>query len=325
MKISLGIYPNQTPGEIVETGKLADELGFATMWVLDSHLLFWEVYTLLGALAVSTRRIGLGTAVTNPLTRHPTVTASAFATLAALSGERAKLGISIGDSALKAMNLEVAKVATLAEAVKQCRALLAGSEVAFGPGSIAKLHNAGPPVPIYIAATGPRMLKLAGETADGVILMNGVAPPLIEAAIRIVAEGEKAAGRKKGATKIVVWAACHPDYDAVKFNVARAILRDIPGPVDDLTRTVAAEVRKAYSYEQHGRAEAAFASLIPNELVPRFAFSGGTEAISAQIDALRRLDVDEVILAIPFAPGIASREEVMRTLGPALLDNSDRN
>jgi 5,10-methylenetetrahydromethanopterin reductase len=324
MKISLGIYPNQSPGEIVQTGRLADELGFATMWMLDSHLLFWEIYTLFGALAVSTSRIRLGSAVTNPLTRHPTVTASAFATLAALSAGRATLGISVGDSALKAMNLEIAKVATLAETVRQCRALLAGAEVSFGPDRVARLHHAQHSVPIYVAATGPRMLRLAGEIADGVLLMNGVAPPLIQAAIDIIKEGEQVAGRQKGSTRIAVWAACHPDYSAVKFNVARAILRKIPGPVDDLTRAVAAKVSKAYSYEQHGNAEAGFAHLIPDELVPRFAFSGGTEAIAAQIEALDRLGVDEVILAIPFAPGITPRDEVMKTLASALLHGGDQ-
>ena len=89
MKISLGIYPNRSPAEIIVTGRLADDLGFSTLWMLDSHLLFREVYTLLGALAVSTKRIRLGTGVTNPLTRHPTVTASAIATLDALSAGRA--------------------------------------------------------------------------------------------------------------------------------------------------------------------------------------------------------------------------------------------
>jgi 5,10-methylenetetrahydromethanopterin reductase len=319
MKISLGIYPNQAPAEIVATGRLADELGFSTLWMLDSHLLFREVYTLFGALAVSTLRIRLGTAVTNPLTRHPTVTASAFATLAALSDGRASLGISVGDSALKAMNLEIAKVAELAEAVHRCRALLAGAEVSFGPGKTARLHHAGVPVPIYIAATGPRMLKLSGEIADGVILMNGIAPPLIQAAIDIVREGERAAGRTEGTTRIAVWAACHPERDAVKFNVARAILRKIPGPIDSLTRQVAGEVERAYTYQQHGNAEAEFARLIPDELVPRFAFSGGANAIAGQIADLSPLGVDEVILAIPFAPGIASRDEVIALLGPRLL------
>ena len=96
MRISLGVYPNQTPAEIIKAATLAEELRFATLWMLDSHLLFWEAYTLLGAVAVSTTRLRLGTAVTNPLTRHPTVTASAFSTLSALSGGRATLGISVG-------------------------------------------------------------------------------------------------------------------------------------------------------------------------------------------------------------------------------------
>jgi 5,10-methylenetetrahydromethanopterin reductase len=318
MKISLGVYPNQAPAEVIHTGKLADELGFSTVWVLDSHLLFQEVYTLLGALAVSTSSIRLGTAVTNPLTRHPTVTASAFATLAALSGGRATLGISVGDSALKAMNLEVAKVADLETAVRQCRTLLAGADVSFGAGKIARLQHGGLPVPIYVAATGPRMLKLAGEIADGVILMNGVAPPLIQAAIDIVREGERAAGRAEGATKVAVWAACHPDTNAVKFNVARAILRKMPGPVDELTRQVAKKVEEAYTYQQHGNAEAEFARLIPDELVPRFAFSGGIDVIAAQVAALAGLGADEVILAIPFAPNIASRDEVLQQIAPVL-------
>ena len=321
MKISLGVYPNQLPADVITTGKLADRLGFHQLWVLDSHLLFWEVYTLLGALAMATQRIRLGTAVTNPITRHPTVTASAFATLAALTNGRATLGISVGDSALKAMNLDIAKVATLAETVRQCRALMAGEQVSFGPDNAARLQRSDVPVPIYVAATGPRMLRLAGEIADGVILMNGVAPDLIEAAIAIVREGEREAGRAQNSTKVVVWAACHPDYEAVKFNVARAILRKIPGAADELTSRVAAEVEKAYTYRQHGSSEAEFARLIPDELVPRFTFCGGPDAIRAQIEALRPLGVDEAVLAIPYAPNITPRDTVIEQVAPVLLGN----
>jgi 5,10-methylenetetrahydromethanopterin reductase len=294
---------------------LADDLGFSTLWILDSHLLFHEVYTLLGALAVSTKRVRLGTAVTNPLTRHPTVTAAAFATLAELSGGRASLGISVGDSALKSMNLEIAQMSVLAETVALCRNLMAGETVAFGEGKTARLHHLGPSVPIYVAATGPKMLALAGRIADGVILMNGIAPELIGEAVRIVREGERAAGRKEGSVKAAVWAACHPSLQAVKFNVARAILRKIPGPIDDLTRAVAARVKEAYDFAQHGRAEADFARLVPDEIVTRFAFSGSYEEIAEQIRALEPCDVDEVVLAIPVAPDIASRDVIMRGLG----------
>lgn len=319
MKISIGVYPNQNPAEIIASGKLADSLGFNTLWMLDSHLLFHEVYTIFGALSVSTSRIRLGTAVTNPLTRHVTVTASAFATLAALTGNRATLGISVGDSALRAMNLEIAKVSTLAEAVVRLRRLIAGESVEFAEGETARLHQAKGGVPIYVAATGPKMLKLAGETGDGVILMNGVAPELISEAISMVRAAESDAGRPRGACKVVVWAACHPSYDAVKYNVARAILRNIPGPIDELTQRVAAEVKKAYNYEEHGNSEAAFGRLIPDELVPRFAFSGSSDHIRSQIDALSKLDVDEVVLAVPFAKDITPRDEVLRELAPVLL------
>jgi 5,10-methylenetetrahydromethanopterin reductase len=253
--------------------------------------------------------------VTNPLTRHPTVTAAAFATLAELSGGRASLGISVGDSALKSMNLETAQMSVLAETVALCRNLMAGETVSFGEGKTARLHHLGPSVPIYVAATGPKMLGLAGRIADGVILMNGIAPELIGEAVRIVREGERAAGRKEGSVKAAVWAACHPSRQAVKFNVARAILRKIPGPIDDLTRAVAARVKEAYDFAQHGRAEADFARLVPDEIVTRFAFAGNYEEIAEQIRALEACDVDEVVLAIPVAPDIVSRDVIMQELG----------
>ena len=321
MKISVGIYPSEVPADIIASARLADEMGFSTLWVLDSHLLFHEVYTLLGALAVSTERIRLGTAVTNPLTRHPTVTASAFSTLAELSGGRATLGISVGDSALKSMNLDVARMATLAETVALCRKLLRGEAVSCGEGKMAQLPRVAPSVPIYVAATGPKMLALAGKIADGVILMNGVAPELICEAVRIVREGKRAADREQESVRIAVWAACHPSRDAVKFNVARAILRNIPGPVDDLTRKVAAQVKEAYDYRQHGDARADFARLIPDEIVARYAFFGDPSAIARQIASLAPCDVDEVVLAIPTAPKIASRSTVMRDLARAVLSS----
>jgi 5,10-methylenetetrahydromethanopterin reductase len=314
VRISVGVYPNERGAEIIESARLADELRFSTLWMLDSHLLFREVYTLLGALAVSTRRIRLGTAVTNPLTRHPTVTASAFATLAELSGGRATLGISVGDSALKSMNLEVARMSTLAETVALCRKLLRGEAVSFGQASKAQLQHAAPEVPIYVAATGPKMLGLAGRIADGVILMNGVAPEFIREAVRIVHEGAREAGREPESAKIAVWAACHPSADAVKFNVARAILRNIPGPTDDRIRKVAAQVKQAYDYRQHGDAQADFARLIPDEIVDRYVFSGEPAAIARQIERLESCGVDEVILAIPVAPNITPRDVVMREL-----------
>lgn len=341
MKISIGLYPDQPSAALLATGKLVDGLGYDTLWVADSHLLWREVYVMLGALATSTSRVRLATAVTNPLTRHPTVTAAAFVTLSELSGGRAMLGLSVGDSALRSMGLEIATMARLEQTVARFRDLFAGREAVLGDiegwsksakgggsdapaaspekAGRARISYGPAAVPIYIAATGPKMLELSGRIADGVVLMNGVAPDLIAKAIELVRVGERKAGRPEGSTKIVVWSSCHPSASAVKYNVARAILRNIPGADDPLTRQTAEAVRKAYDYAQHGSAGADFAELIPDALLSRYVFSGSMEHIKAQVAALSPLGVDEVALAVPQAKGVATRDEVIRAVAPVLL------
>jgi 5,10-methylenetetrahydromethanopterin reductase len=322
IKISLGLYVKQTPAEIVVAGKLADARGFDTLWLSDSDLPSGEIHTLLGALAASTERIQLGAAMTYPLTGHPVVAISVLAAISAVNGSRAALGIRIGDTTSRAMNDDLAKTMALEEAVARCRALLTGERAVCGTNCTAE--PAAPELPIYIAASGPKMLHLAGRIADGVILMNGVTPEIIGAAIILLRRGEAEQGREPGSTKVAVWAACHTNYQAVKRSIARTLLRDIPGPVDELTRVVADDVRGAYKSEQDQHADVELSRLIPDELVPRFAFSGSPKAIKEQIDALRGLGVDEVILAIPPEDQFASREDVIRDLMPLLTTSPHR-
>ncbi|MGE0613867.1 MAG: LLM class flavin-dependent oxidoreductase [Hyphomicrobiales bacterium] len=326
MDISIGLYPNASPSEILATGQLADDLGFSTLWVADSHVLWREMYVLLGGLAATTSRIRLGSAVTNPITRHVTVTAGAFSTLSELSGGRAILGISVGDSALKTLGLKRSTVAALELTMGRIRQLLSGETVRFSDETTATLgYKSAFPLPIYIASTGPRMLDLAGRIADGVILMNGVAPDLIEAAISLVRNGAREAGRRPEDVKTVVWAACHASndrsasFDAVKYNVARAILRPMPGQVDALAEATAKQIEKRYDYAQHGSAEADFAALVPDELVPRYAFAGSVDEVATQLEALREIGVDEVALAVPRSGRAAPRDEVIRMIGTGLL------
>jgi hypothetical protein len=105
----------------------------------------------------------------------------------------------------------------------------------------------------------------------------------------------------------------------VKFNVARAILRNIPGGIDDRTRQVAESVKRAYDFRQHGSAEAEFARLIPDEIVARFAFSGEYAEIAGQVRALEPCGIDEVVLAVPVAPKITSRDVIMRELSQMIV------
>ncbi|MES2999631.1 MAG: LLM class flavin-dependent oxidoreductase [Pseudomonadota bacterium] len=327
MKYSVGTYPNVSAQEMVATGVLADQLGFHTMWVPDSHLLWREAYVLLGAIASQTKRIRLATAVTNPMTRHLTVTSSAFSTLDELSGGRATLGISVGDSALKTMGLQISTVDNFEASLKMIQALLQGETVDVPGGDTATIsHAKNRKVPIYVASTGPRMLKLAGRLADGVVLMNGVAPDLLQAAIDKVHEGAREVNRDPAEVKVVVWAAAHANdenpresLNAVKYNIARAILRGMPGEIDELTRVTAEKVKAAYNYAQHGSAEADFASLIPDELVPRYAFAGTGADIKKQAQRLEGMGIDEIAFAVPDASSFRSRDEVIKTIAANVL------
>ena len=101
MEFGLGLFPTEPPRSIVETTKLAEDLGYAHVWMGDSQLIWREVYVNLGAAGLATSRITLGQGVTNPITRHPTVTASALATLSELTDGRVALGIGAGDSSGK--------------------------------------------------------------------------------------------------------------------------------------------------------------------------------------------------------------------------------
>lgn len=328
MDVSLGLYPDAPAPALVATACLAEELGYASLWLADSHLLWREPYVLLGAVAQCTHRIRLATCVTNPLTRHPSVTAAAFASLAELVGARTMLGISVGDSALKTLGKEPATRSQLTACVHQLRTLLAGEAVTIDGEHAAKLAYAGGDrVPIYIAASGPRMLRLAGALADGVVLMNGVAPELLSAACALVDAGAREAGRDPSAVRRVAWAACHvSDQDpegsiaACKYNVARTILRNLPGDVDARARDVAAQVRARYDYAQHGRANADFARLIPDDIVQRFAFAGTTASLRAAIEAAAEAGVDEVALAIPDGAANAGRDDVLRRVGDTVPD-----
>ncbi len=105
----------------------------------------------------------------------------------------------------------------------------------------------------------------------------------------------------------------------MKYNIARAILRGMPGEIDELTRVTAEKVKAAYNYAQHGSADADFASLIPNELVPRYAFAGSAADIRKQVQQLEGIGIDEISFAVPEASSFRPRDEVIKTLAASVL------
>jgi 5,10-methylenetetrahydromethanopterin reductase len=177
-----------------EQARLADDLGFDLVRIADSQCLFRDLYVALTLVALNTARVKLGPGVTNPLTRHPTVTAGAIASIDELSGGRAILGLGAGDSAVSNIGEKPASADTLREYVSAIRALLQHRETTYRRKTI-RLTWATRQIPIWVAAAGPKALRLAGEIADVVVMGSGFLPDGIRASMAYVEEGARAAGR----------------------------------------------------------------------------------------------------------------------------------
>src|SRR5215210_4971195 len=126
MHFGITLKPDMTPDRAVALARQAEEAGFSYGWLFDSHVLWLEPYPLLTMMALNTERMRLGTCVTNPAVRDPTVTASALATLNLVSGGRMDLGIGRGDSSRRVLGKKPTTLGRLEQATRAIQALAAG-------------------------------------------------------------------------------------------------------------------------------------------------------------------------------------------------------
>lgn len=218
LRVGLRIPGYGRVDRLVEVASAAERLGFDEVWFPDSQLLWRDVFCALTAVALGTDRIAIGSAVTNVVTRHPTVIASAARTVAELAPGRVQLGLGVGNSSLAPIGLTASTQQQMRDAVAMIRALLAGQEYGFGELS-ARLRDPAPGVQLHIAATGPRNLRLAGELADGVILLSGVSPESLGRATELVREGIAESGRGAEQVALTVSAYCHVTDDVERDAV----------------------------------------------------------------------------------------------------------
>jgi 5,10-methylenetetrahydromethanopterin reductase len=167
MKVGVRIPASVPITQVIALARRAEAAGLAHVWFPDSHLNFRDVWTVLGAVAASTSEIGLGPSVTNLATRHPSVTASAARSLTEMCGDRFILGIGAGDSAIGHSGLAHSRSPQLRAGLLNLREWMSGRGADGDPD--VRLRHGGTVPPIFLAASGPRNLKLAGELADGVI------------------------------------------------------------------------------------------------------------------------------------------------------------
>jgi 5,10-methylenetetrahydromethanopterin reductase len=181
--------------------KRVESLGWDAALQPDSQLRRRDTYVLLAAAARATQRIVLGPLLANPVNRHPTVTASSIATIDELAPGRVLLGWGVGDTAVRLAGLKPAKVAELESSTRLMRKLLDGEAVEVGAARPATLpHHR--PVPIWVAAGGPRTLRMAGGVADGVFIRVGTHPANIATSVDAIRAGAKDAGRDPARVKL---------------------------------------------------------------------------------------------------------------------------
>ncbi len=196
--------------ELQNYGRIAEEAGFESLWVTERYF-HEETFSLLGFLAASTHRIGLGLGVTNPYTRSPALLAMASATLDRISGGRFLLGLGRSEREVIHERMGIPYTsphATLREAATLIRRLLAGERVTLtgGPFKLHQIRLAIEPfrqkLPIYLAAIGPRALRLAGSIADGVLLNAYVPARYVVYAVEEIQKAARKAGRDPQAVDI---------------------------------------------------------------------------------------------------------------------------
>ena len=323
LQYGVGMFPTESISRIIQLSRQAEELGYSHIWVGDSHLIWREAFVNMAAVALNTSDVIIGTGVTNPVTRHPSVLASAYATLDEMAPGRFAVGIGLGDSSLETMGRKQARLAEFEEAVAQMRAVIEGGEAELESGSKIHLNFAqNRQIPFYVAASGPRMLELSGRIADGVIILVGVDSGAIERAVERIAAGAESAGRKLSDIDLVLWVPCAVSEgpgakDAVKAHVARVIAHPLPFTLDEREQKVLDDIHQAYNYYQHMDQRAAQARVIPDWLVDKFAVAGTPDECNAKVAELQQSAINQVAI-IPYNVGDADRGETLRLFAGAM-------
>jgi 5,10-methylenetetrahydromethanopterin reductase len=325
MRFGITLNPFLDASTVLEEAKLAERLGYDAVWIADSQLIWREVYALLGATAAMTSRVLVGTAVTNPVTRHAAVTASSAMTLQELSGGRMRLGIGVGDSSLKTMGLTAAPRNELAAYVSTVRSLCSGERVKSPNGEMELGFgtNLQRP-PIIIAGAGPKMLELAGELGEGVMLSGAARnDAALASMLKCVETGRQRVAEARGVYSLIVGCAGSVDADghnakvAVRPHVARGLLT-ARWERSARAREVSELVKQKYDYLSHMNPNAPHAQLVPDEVVPEFAIGGTPDECIEQIHGLEAAGIDELTI-YPYAVEGGSRSDVITAFARDVL------
>ncbi len=330
MQFGFTLKPDHSIERTIALTKQAEAAGFAYGWLFDSHVLWRDPYPLLTLMARATTTLRLGTCVTNPGTREPTVTASALAVLQELSGGRMDLGIGRGDSARRVLGKPPTSMKDLEQAVHVIRALAEGRSIEFEGTMLELPWAAEHRLPVWIAGYGPVALKLTGRIADGAMLQIGD-PDLVHWFVSQVRSSAAAAGRDPNVMQVMAAAPAHVGDPADGRDRTRWFPALVSNHVVDLVNkypredlpeelTTYVRDREGYDYLHHAEVGSSNASFVSDEIVDRFCLIGSVENHVERLVALAEAGVTQFNLYLMNGNEEEQLEVYGREIIPALRD-----
>ena len=305
--MDIGIVLQTTPpaSQVIDLAVQADAQGFSHVWTFDSHILWEEPFVIYSQILAKTRNVIVGPMVTNPATRDWTVTASLFATLNEMYGNRTVCGIGRGDSAVRVTNGKPTTLATLRESIDVIRELSNGREIEYNGSKIKFEWASKSKCEVWVAAYGPKALQLTGEVGDGFILQLAdidIAAWTIDA----VRKAARDAGRDPKSVKICVAAPAYVGDDLTHMReqcrwfggMVGNHVADIVSRYGDSSAVPAAltdyiKGRQGYDYKQHGQAGNTHTTFVPDAIVDRFCILGKVDEHLKRLKELQEIGVDQ--------------------------------
>ncbi|KAA2256125.1 TIGR03842 family LLM class F420-dependent oxidoreductase [Solihabitans fulvus] len=308
MEFGVVLQTDPPARDVVTSMRVAEGCGFHYGWTFDSCVLWQEPFVIYSQVLAATSSLVVGPMVTNPSTRDWSVTASLFATLNDMFGNRTVCGIGRGDSARRVIGQPPATLATLGKAMHVIKELAEGREVEHHGAAVRIPWVRNGKLEIWMAAYGPKALRMVGEQADGFILQTAD-PDIARWTIGAVRDAARAVGRDPGEITMCVAA---PAYVGTDLAHQRDQLRWFGGMVGNhvaelverygqsgavpraLTDYIAG--REGYDYAHHGRADNPSADFVPDGIVDRFCLLGPESAHLERLQELAEIGVDQFAL-----------------------------
>ncbi|CAL9384223.1 F420-dependent glucose-6-phosphate dehydrogenase 1 [Streptomyces sp. enrichment culture] len=309
MDFGLVLQTDRPASRVVGLMRRAERNGFRYGWTFDSAVLWQEPFVIYSQILEHTRKLIVGPMVTNPGTRAWEVTASTFATLNDMFGNRTVCGIGRGDSAMRVAGRRPDTLARLGEAIDVIRDLAEGREALVDGTPVRIPWVTEGRLPVWMAAYGPKALALAGRKADGFILQLAD-PFLTRWMVDAVRGAAEEAGRDPASITICVAAPAYVGDDLahareqcrwfggmVGNHVADLVGRygERSGLVPEALTSYIKE-REGYDYSHHGRTGNRSTDFVPDEIVDRFCVLGPVDAHLARLRELRAIGVDQFAL-----------------------------